>query len=933
MGKNKQPAPWQWKRSSEYAQAYSQSGYGKSWQLWQGAWSPRNRATPPTRYDQVATEEDQRVRSGATEAQPSVLTGMDTSVLQAVQKVLTQARRIDARVRKIKEEKVKRTKQWDIYAKDMRAKYLKQQQTFQQDMQKLDQEEAAAISSGTESAQLLTMIVTTGQRPPVAPADTGPDAWDQLLQEDTEMTEPDGFLAHAQALISRAHQMPPSTAFVAAPDNVGSPPSLGSGPPGGPSPGHPPQQPMPPNPSMNIHRGQAAPNPVPAGVMPTGYHAASPGSCSHRAAPFPVSPSHPPLRTEDIKYTETATVEQTAAAAAISATRSPLPAREPVKEATKNLPPKATPEGVSLGQKLEHKREAMKGTATMPFRVPPPGLGTSPEHVDTGEPPGPTAPPNIVDDDIEELNTAFFHVGHNLPNPRSAVRGHFSSSIYLGWLVTGLDFAWQVDSPILHFPADDHVLLVTLLQCVPADGRPDEHLFDTAVPIKPQRFSAAGSFLRFSSSIRGVGVGGLVAVILDLTHVGGHYFAAVLPQDIHYRTLQEYFLPLTTLDEDPSDVYIGYRDEPWPPQTDVKLTDGDVITVLKQPGGSFHKYRVSTLFEPGAHWNHPKHLFHLNFCTSVCVLYRDKRYCEPEHHHYGRNLVEYVAERLRVNPYCTVMCTFPVSDLDVQGDLCPYVVTVAEVPHPENTGINRDRARDIFVLLDPRPLGHKPCFLFLHHPVVHLPSIEAMLGLSTGRSRRLGVMGGNRQGDDVFVEGCAALVLFAEITDEATSVSEAPSPRDDPLLESPSNQFEEARDADGPRPLGLPLHPVTSTALSSPIGEIWEGGAQLTMEGVELFDPTLPPGQSWNEAFLTNATQGMENPMGQDQAPRGTISTVARDALDAAVTRIQALIFVPDFVPEIVDVAIHLPAAIDSLRTMMLLIVTSLLHPHYQAPL
>ncbi|CAE7260031.1 unnamed protein product, partial [Symbiodinium sp. KB8] len=394
-----------------------------------------------------------------------------------------------------------------------------------------------------------------------------------------------------------------------------------------------------------------------------------------------------------------------------------------------------------------------------------------------------------------------------------------------------------------------------------------------------------------------------------------HYFAAVLPQDIHYRTLQEYFLPLTTLDEDPSDVYIGYRDEPWPPQTDVKLTDGDVITVLKQPGGSFHKYRVSTLFEPGAHWNHPKHLFHLNFCTSVCVLYRDKRYCVPEHHHYGRNLVEYVAERLRVNPYCTVMCTFPVSDLDVQGDLCPYVVTVAEVPHPENTGINRDRARDIFVLLDPRPLGHKPCFLFLHHPVVHLPSIEAMLGLSTGRSRRLGVMGGNRQGDDVFVEGCAALVLFAEITDEATSVSEAPSPRDDPLLESPSNQFEEARDADGPRPLGLPLHPVTSTALSSPIGEIWEGGAQLTMEGVELFDPTLPPGQSWNEAFLTNATQGMENPMGQDQAPRGTISTVARDALDAAVTRIQALIFVPDFVPEIVDVAIHLPAAIDSLRS------------------
>ena len=68
-----------------------QQGYGKSWQYWPGTWSPRNRAAPPARYDQMPTETEQARPSGAQLGHGNALASMDTTVLQAVQKALTQA--------------------------------------------------------------------------------------------------------------------------------------------------------------------------------------------------------------------------------------------------------------------------------------------------------------------------------------------------------------------------------------------------------------------------------------------------------------------------------------------------------------------------------------------------------------------------------------------------------------------------------------------------------------------------------------------------------------------------------------------------------------------------------------------------------------------------------------------------------------------------
>ena len=449
------------------------------------------------------------------------------------------------------------------------------------------------------------------------------------------------------------------------------------------------------------------------------------------------------------------------------------------------------------------------------------------------------------------------------------------------------------------------------------DLGPDGRLFDTAVPLRPQRFQGFGSFIRFSSSIRGTGTCRQVAIVLDLTHVGGHYFAAILPHEIAFQTLHDYFWPLTTLDDDPCDVYVGFQDDPILPGSDTQLADGDVITVLKRPGGFFHKYRASAMFEQGAQWASPSNWFRLHPCTSVCVLYGDKRFVVPEHHHYGQNLVAYVSDRLRLNPYSAAMCTFPITDLDVQGNLCHFIVAVSEVPSPEVTGIARTAACDLFVLLDPRPLGQKPCFLFLHHPVVHLPTVEATLGLSTGRNRRLGVRGGIRRGEDIHVEGSTTLLLFAEEIGEEAMDSDSSVPENTPASSSSADVEDIQHQAIQPAVAAQehPLPGVIEVAQEDP----WGQEPPLTMLGLDLFDPTLPQGHSWNANSVVPFSAAMGDPISPaKQNPHGagdSADNLSRrdDAPITAPVKLQILVYVPDFVPEIVEVEVSLPAAIETL--------------------
>ena len=169
----------------------------------------------------------------------------------------------------------------------------------------------------------------------------------------------------------------------------------------------------------------------------------------------------------------------------------------------------------------------------------------------------------------------------------------------------------------------------------PSATSPDR-VFDTVVPAHPQRFKNFGTFLRFSSSIRAVGVGGQTAVIVDLSHVGGHYFSAILPREIAYQELLEYLVPLSSDDDTPLSLYIGYQVDPCSPGAVVHLYDGVVITALRNPVGPPLRYRAEDIFAVDNTWCHPRSMFRITYCEAICVLHQNRRYTLPHHHHYGR---------------------------------------------------------------------------------------------------------------------------------------------------------------------------------------------------------------------------------------------------------------------------------------------------------
>ncbi|CAE7182070.1 unnamed protein product [Symbiodinium microadriaticum] len=402
--------------------------------------------------------------------------------------------------------------------------------------------------------------------------------------------------------------------------------------------------------------------------------------------------------------------------------------------------------------------------------------------------------------------------------------------------------------------------------------------FDTVLPLRPQRFAGIGSFVRFSSTVRNTGVGGQAVVVLDLTRVGGHYFVAVLAKELAFQALVEYIIPLTNGEEPPIEIYIGYRTRPWPASALVTLADGDVITVIRQHTPVSTPQKAEDLFADGTKWEYPQTIPRFTYGESLCVLHRDQRFLLPEHHHYGQSSVSYIAEKLRLDPHKTVMCSFAIKDLDVQGHLARSLVAVAEVPSPATTGTPREEAVDLFVLLDPR--------------------------LSTSPACKVGVAGGVRRGDHVQVQGNTSLLLFPE-------------------QKTADELEEEASSSSSTSGIVSPWEDEAESHTEGHIEDDWGGPFGLTLQGVPTLDPSLPPGHSWNEGISDPEPTGPHPALPYPPEPVGPlgaspeVTTPPPAGGHVARLRIQALVYVPDYVPEIVEIETDLPTTVSAFTELL----------------
>ena len=165
------------------------AGYGSSWQLWRGAWSPA-RKDESLRYDSINVDE-----------QPALaITSSDTSgvseFMRQVQRSLTTSQRCDTRIRKLQENKTKRQAQWQAYQLKMQSDFIKQKKQFHNDMAKIEQDILALNDQGQSAASHMQALVAGGT---AAMEVEGPTAED---------------MGEWQALIHRAEEVPQGADFL-----------------------------------------------------------------------------------------------------------------------------------------------------------------------------------------------------------------------------------------------------------------------------------------------------------------------------------------------------------------------------------------------------------------------------------------------------------------------------------------------------------------------------------------------------------------------------------------------------------------------------------------------------------------------------------------------------------------------------------------------
>ena len=187
----------------EQEQAYSYAGYAdRSWQVWPGSYSS-TRSPKAGREDKDLSRYDLMKIPGDAERpagdRPQVVRSGDSQLLYEMQRALTVAKKSDMKVRKLEEEKARRTKQWEAWAKETKRRFQVQRKAFLQDMEKLGQDQDNAAAQGRMAAAQMKQIVAEGAvRQTATPVDQESDAaWEALMTDEGDDQQMSGFLRDA----------------------------------------------------------------------------------------------------------------------------------------------------------------------------------------------------------------------------------------------------------------------------------------------------------------------------------------------------------------------------------------------------------------------------------------------------------------------------------------------------------------------------------------------------------------------------------------------------------------------------------------------------------------------------------------------------------------------------------------------------------------
>ncbi|CAE7848430.1 unnamed protein product [Symbiodinium sp. KB8] len=768
-------------------------------QIWRGAWSPQLRgeyaqrpwrapASSPAVAPKAAafpayTSMPQREATGSVLAMaPTRPTGR----VQSVQGLLNLARKAEVKLAKLEKSKTRAQAQWQAFQEGLKDSYLREQARFQKHTAQLEADIAEASVEQEKAFQVVRQAFvgdSSGAMQIDADGQSAEERWTQMRssweQEDDAYLRDiingrPGVPAQARTPAERmlspeiqqllahfgAQCFPGGGCFPAAmvAPNAGTPPGLSgvSHVPQGATP-TPTTTSMPP-PHMTTDPGQAD------GAGPVG-HVPSPAPMEGLGAD-----GHPPSAEADAELPAEGPTGPAGHKARRALGQSGLPVRQTIKTHTKPTSPLAG--RPALAEKLAQKREAalvglQSGGIVGPADIANAGAGlpTATGPIQSGEPHGPIRYEIQEDDDSDsdlELKANEVPLILDLPPlailtapdlPASAVdtpgSDHFASSVScIGVTVHAPYFP----SVVLNFIADkDEGLgaLITSIQqldCLPCPAH------DCMVDLKPQRHTGFISLLSYPSILDRMDPP-LRAVMFDLSCVGGHLHARVLPRCVSWDNLAAVVCRLINVDifEEAVTIWVGADQIILDRRTPYHLCHGDVLVFLRSHLGPPIGLAASSFFQHGIEWHRECHptVSPIATCEAVCdcdrVFTVDMSYFRP------LSPEDTALRQSRVSATDHQVTKVTVSPpLNLDGEICVSIYVVTPKQAPAGTTADSTTVPAARYLLDLRILGLMPK-LVLGQPTIHdLPDILRAAGIALP-SHLCGTLVSNRLFDQVQV--------------------------------------------------------------------------------------------------------------------------------------------------------------------------------------
>ena len=301
--------------------------------------------------------------------------------------------------------------------------------------------------------------------------------------------------------------------------------------------------------------------------------------------------------------------------------------------------------------------------------------------------------------------------------------GHWVGTIIHGPYYQAQYWAIRVDTDLLPERATQ-ALLDSVLQI--GDDLFDRGL-DVAVPVLPQRHAGYAMVLVYPKVIEVARPTPDVAVLIDATSIGGHYFAAVFPSETTFEEVYQYIRNQTRADVDRVWIYVGVNPSPCQGGP-IVLRSGDVLEVVRNDSQPPQPRVIEALFLPHSPRHRLDHVPQYSRTPGFCLLSAGRRWHLHAYHHNRRNVLEAVAAVLDADADELTLCEAAgFQDLDMMGEPCAYLVSAIHLPPRDGTDQLLEGRRDVFTFLDLRPLGFKPRVHYSHTCCVHIPTLLALL--------------------------------------------------------------------------------------------------------------------------------------------------------------------------------------------------------------